>query len=178
VVAAFDAGAITSDAGALLLSATDRAIRMMDRLASCFHDVRCPELIDHQVVTLVGQRVLGIALLTPTLAITYDSGWIHQNWPEGHASGVAATDVGLKYEAYRTSSTKRWYQSALPGASITRARREYGRTNPTRFCRGYSSARGSVISLTSSPGCAPLPSPERLLARHHLVREVRRSPRG
>lgn len=62
VVATFDAGAITSDAGALLLGATDRAIRMMDRLASCFHDVRCPELIEHQVVTLVGQRVFGIAL--------------------------------------------------------------------------------------------------------------------
>src|SRR6202030_3398324 len=62
VVAAFDAGAVTSDAGALLLGATDRAIRMMDRLASCFHDVRCPELIEHQVVTLVGQRVFGIAL--------------------------------------------------------------------------------------------------------------------
>ena len=62
VVAAFDAGAITSDAGALLLGATDRAIRMMDRFASCFHDVRCPELIEHEVVTLVGQRVFGIAL--------------------------------------------------------------------------------------------------------------------
>jgi hypothetical protein len=62
VVAAFDAGAVTSDAGALLLGATNRAIRMMDRLASCFHDVRCPELIEHQVVTLVGQRVFGIAL--------------------------------------------------------------------------------------------------------------------
>jgi hypothetical protein len=54
--------ALTSDAGALLLGATDRAIRMMDRLASCFDDVRCPELIEHQVVTLVGQRVFGIAL--------------------------------------------------------------------------------------------------------------------
>ena len=62
VVAAFDAGASTSDAGALLLGATDHAIRMMDRLASCFHDVRCQELIEHQVVTLVGQRVFGIAL--------------------------------------------------------------------------------------------------------------------
>jgi hypothetical protein len=31
VVAAFDAGAVTSDAGALLLGATDRTIRMMDR---------------------------------------------------------------------------------------------------------------------------------------------------
>src|SRR6202158_3376040 len=62
VIAAFDAGAITSDAGALLLGATDRTIRMMDRLASCFHDVRCPALIEHEVVTLVGQRVFGIAL--------------------------------------------------------------------------------------------------------------------
>ena len=35
VVAAFDAGSITSDAGALLLGATDRAIKMMDRFASC-----------------------------------------------------------------------------------------------------------------------------------------------
>jgi hypothetical protein len=62
VVAAFDGGAITSDAGALLLGAADRAIKMMDRFASCFHDVRCPELIEHEVVTLVGQRVFGIAL--------------------------------------------------------------------------------------------------------------------
>ena len=42
-------------------------------------------------------------LLTPTLAITYDSGWIHQNFPVGHASGFATTDVGLKYEAYRNN---------------------------------------------------------------------------
>jgi hypothetical protein len=62
VVAAFDAGAVTSDAGALLLSATDRAIRMMDRFAACFHDERCQEQIEHEVVTLVGQRVFGIAL--------------------------------------------------------------------------------------------------------------------
>ena len=40
VIAAFDGGAITSDAGALLLGATDRAIRMVDRLASCFVDRR------------------------------------------------------------------------------------------------------------------------------------------
>src|ERR1700719_864750 len=62
VVAAFDAGAVTSDAGALLLGATDLAIGMMGRFASCFHDVRCPEFIEHEVVTLVGQRVFGIAL--------------------------------------------------------------------------------------------------------------------
>jgi DDE family transposase len=62
VVAAFDGGAITSDAGALLLGATDRAIGLMDRFASCFHDKRRQELIEHEIVTLVGQRVFGIAL--------------------------------------------------------------------------------------------------------------------
>jgi hypothetical protein len=62
VVAAFDGGAISSDAGALLLGATDRAINMMDRFAKCFHDERHPDLIEHEVVTLVGQRVFGIAL--------------------------------------------------------------------------------------------------------------------
>jgi hypothetical protein len=62
VVAAFDGGAISSDAGALLLGATDRAIAMMDRFANCFHDERRPDLIEHEVVTLVGQRVFWIAL--------------------------------------------------------------------------------------------------------------------
>ena len=62
VVAAFDAGPVTSDAGALLLGATDRAIGMMKRFACCFDDSRRPDLIEHEVVTLVGQRVFGIAL--------------------------------------------------------------------------------------------------------------------
>src|SRR5438067_1072862 len=62
VVAAFDGGAITSDAGALLLGASDRAIGMMERFAACFHDERRQDLIEHEVVTLVGQRVFGIAL--------------------------------------------------------------------------------------------------------------------
>jgi hypothetical protein len=62
VVGSFDGGAITSDAGALLLRATDRAIRLVDRLAACFIDRRDQNLIEHRVSTLVGQRVFGIAL--------------------------------------------------------------------------------------------------------------------
>jgi hypothetical protein len=62
VEAAFDAGLVTSDAGALLLGATDRAIGMMDRFGACFHDERRQDLIEHEVTTLVGQRVFGIAL--------------------------------------------------------------------------------------------------------------------
>ena len=62
VEAAFDAGLVTSDAGGLLLRATDRAINLVDRLAECFRDHRCQELIEHTVSTLVGQRVFAIAL--------------------------------------------------------------------------------------------------------------------
>jgi len=62
VVGSFDGGTITSDAGALLLGATDRAIGLIDRFAACFHDRRSQELIEHRVSTLVGQRVFGIAL--------------------------------------------------------------------------------------------------------------------
>ena len=62
VEAAFDAGLVTSDADALLLGATDRAIGLMVGFAKCFRDRRCPQLIEHEVVTLVGQRVFGIAL--------------------------------------------------------------------------------------------------------------------
>jgi hypothetical protein len=65
VEAAFDGGLVTSDAGALLLGTTDRAIRMMDRLASCFHDERRPEYIEHEVATLVGQRVCFLTSPTP-----------------------------------------------------------------------------------------------------------------
>ena len=62
VVAGFDGGAITSDAGALLLGETDRAIRLTERFATCFVDARMSELVEHEVGTLVMQRVVGIAL--------------------------------------------------------------------------------------------------------------------
>jgi hypothetical protein len=62
VVASFDGGAITSDAGALLLGATDKVIGLTRKLAACFKDSRNPAFIEHAVETLVMQRVVGIAL--------------------------------------------------------------------------------------------------------------------
>ena len=62
VVAGFDGGKMTSDAGALLLAATDRAIGLIGGFAQCFSDCRSEELIEHKVATMVGQRVFGIAL--------------------------------------------------------------------------------------------------------------------
>ena len=62
VVAGFDGGQMTSDAGALLLGATDRAIGLVDRFADCFTDSRAAELIEHTIRTLVGQRIFALAL--------------------------------------------------------------------------------------------------------------------
>jgi Transposase DDE domain group 1 len=62
VVASFDGGKMTSDAGALLLGATDQAIRLVNRFAECFADSRAPELIEHTVGTMVGQRIFALAL--------------------------------------------------------------------------------------------------------------------
>ena len=42
VVASFNGGSITSDAGALLLGATDKAIGLVERFAACFIDARSP----------------------------------------------------------------------------------------------------------------------------------------
>ena len=54
VVAGFDGGAITSEAGAQLLGATDRAIGLVRRFAACFQDARSPERVEHEVAPLVG----------------------------------------------------------------------------------------------------------------------------
>src|SRR6476660_8559047 len=62
VVAAFDGGQVTSDAGALLLGAVNRAIGLVGRLAGCFADWRCQELVEHSVETMLMQRICGLAL--------------------------------------------------------------------------------------------------------------------
>jgi Transposase DDE domain group 1 len=62
VLAAFDGGAVTSDAGALLLGATDKAIGLVERFAGCFRDGRAQGRIEHEIATLVGQRIFGLAL--------------------------------------------------------------------------------------------------------------------
>ena len=62
ILADFDGGLITSDAGALLLGATDRAIRLVARFAACFHDTRDPAYVRHRLDSLLAQRVFGLAL--------------------------------------------------------------------------------------------------------------------
>lgn len=62
VVAQFDGGDITTDAGGLLLREVDRRLNLTQRLAACFTDHRRPELVEHTVPQLVAQRLYGLAL--------------------------------------------------------------------------------------------------------------------
>jgi len=62
VVADFSGGTITSNGGALLLAQTDRGVGIIDSFAACFGDGRNQGLIEHTVRTMVGQRMVGIAL--------------------------------------------------------------------------------------------------------------------
>ena len=62
VVAGFDGGDITSNAGALLLGQVDRGLGLMRRFAACFTDRRDPRFVEHALETLVGQRIFGLAL--------------------------------------------------------------------------------------------------------------------
>ena len=58
----FDGGAITSDAGGLLLREVEKRTRIIAQFAACFRDHRQVESIEHRVEELVAQRVYGLAL--------------------------------------------------------------------------------------------------------------------
>jgi hypothetical protein len=62
VTARFDGGAITSDAGGLLLREVEAKTGIIRRLAACFTDHRDPELVEHPVYELLAQRIFALAL--------------------------------------------------------------------------------------------------------------------
>lgn len=115
VEAAFDGGAISSNGGAVLLGAADRAVGLVDRFAGCFRDGRQAALVEHEVRTLVGQRVFGLALGYEDLN---DHDWLRHD-------PVMAVLVG-KLAARR--------RDCAPAAGkSTLNRLELGRPEPTRY---------------------------------------------
>ena len=107
VVAGFDGGKMTSDAGALLLGATDRAIGLVDRFAACFTDGRAAELIEHTVRTLVGQRVFGIALGYEDL-VDHDQCAMTRRWRCWRANYRRAARIVRRWPANRRSIGWSW----------------------------------------------------------------------
>lgn len=58
----FNGGAITSDAGGLLLREVETRRGIIERFSGCFIDYRNPDYIEHTVKELVSQRIYGIAM--------------------------------------------------------------------------------------------------------------------
>jgi hypothetical protein len=62
IEAEFSGGDITTDAGALLLREVDKKLHLCRSLTQHIQDPRRPELITHQLETLIRQRIFAIAL--------------------------------------------------------------------------------------------------------------------
>jgi hypothetical protein len=142
VVAAFDGGTMTSEAGAMLLGATDRQIRMIERFAGCFTDYRAADLVVHEVPSLVGQRVFGIAL-------GYEDLIDHDQLRHDPVMAV----LGGKLEARRADC------APLAGKS-TLNRLELSRSEPTRYHKiSYDGAaiEGLFVNLFLDAHSAPPP---------------------
>src|SRR5262245_2554100 len=142
VVAVFDGGAMTSEAGAMLLGATDRQIRLVERVAGCFADHRVAGLVEHTVASLVAQRVLGIALGHEDL-IDHDQ--------LRHDPVMAV--LGGKLKARRADC------APLAGKS-TLNRLELSRLEPTRYHKiSYDAAaiEGLFVDLSLDAHSAPPP---------------------
>src|SRR5215212_3606995 len=117
VVASFAGGRITSEAGALLLGATDRVIGLTRRFAACFKDRRDPVLVEHSVETLLTQRVVGIAL-------GYEDLIDHDELRHDPVMAVLAGKL----------AGRRSDRAPLAGKS-TLNRLEHGRAEPSRYAR-------------------------------------------
>ena len=62
VVARFDGGQLSSDGGGLVLRETERCTGIVKQFAQCFRDYRSPLMVEHSLDSLIGQRVMGLAL--------------------------------------------------------------------------------------------------------------------
>jgi hypothetical protein len=62
VVARFDGGRVTSDAGGLLLREVEHQFHFLEQFARCFTDHRDPDLVEHTLPELLKQRIFGLCL--------------------------------------------------------------------------------------------------------------------
>jgi hypothetical protein len=118
VTAAFDGGAITSNAGALLLREADRAIGLSRRVAACFKDGRRQDRIEHTAGTLIAQRIHGIAL-------GYEDLSDHEELRHDPALGL----LSGKLEAKRRDC------AVLAGKSTLNRLEHAPRTEDERYCK-------------------------------------------
>ena len=180
VVASFDGGAITSDVGALLLGATDLAIGLVRRFAACFADDRAPGWVEHSVATLVGQRVLALALgyedlvdhytlrHDPVLAAVAGSSApvapIARHLPASRPStGSSTRRRGRPRATTRSAMTARRSSGCSSSCSSTRTGRRPRRSCSTWMrlttrCTARRRARSSTATIAATASCRSMSS--------------------
>lgn len=62
IIANFEGGRITSDAGIILMAELDKKLKISEKFAECFQDHRNLSYIDYSVHQLVSQRIYGLIL--------------------------------------------------------------------------------------------------------------------
>jgi hypothetical protein len=107
VVARFDGGKISSDAGGLLLREAERVTGILRQFAACFTDYRDSDLIEHTVEELVAQRIYALALGYEDL----------NDHDDLRHDPLLAVLVGKKDPLGRTRGRKRDRGKALAGKS-------------------------------------------------------------
>ena len=107
VTGRFDAPAITSDAGGLLLREVDSRFKFIEQFARCFVDHRSPRFTKHSLEEILSQRVFGIALgyedlndheelrHDPLMAVLHDE-------PDIHIVGCTASPAAALTHLART----------------------------------------------------------------------------
>ena len=162
VVGAFDGGEITSDAGAMLLGQTDKAIRLVSRLADCFQDGRSPAFTVHKLSALLSQRIFGIAL-------GYEDIVDHDQLRHDPVLGVLGRTLTAKRSDCAPlagkSTLNRLEHAAKVGADpYHKITHDPGRSGATPETRNIVGSANPPTAVTAACG------PRKSVSRHHQTR--------
>lgn len=106
VMADFDGGEITSDAGVFLLSEADKRLRLTERIGRKLDDPRCKGKCDHSMQDMLRQRVYAIALgyedLNDHISLRKDTAF---QTAVGRDTDLASNSTLCRFENWATSNT-------------------------------------------------------------------------
>ena len=190
VVAAFDGGAVTSDAGALLLRETDRAIRLIERVAACFSDGRDPGSSStrcrHWSASACCDRARLRGCQRPRPVTLRSGAGVVRRQPRGQAQGLCAAG-GQEYETGWNMPLATDAPAITRSAAIARRCRTCSSTSSSmrtarRRGRSCSTSTPPTIPCTAKEGrffhghmTATVLAALRVLRRQLLAAKLRRS---
>ena len=167
VVGAFDGGEITSDAGAMLLGQTDKAIRLVSRLADCFQDGRSPAFTVHKLSALLSQRIFGIAL-------GYEDIVDHDQLRHDPVLGVLGGTLTAKRSdcaplAGKSTSNRLEHAAKVGADPYHKITHDPGRSGATPETRNIVGSANPPTAVTAACG------PRKSVSRHHQTRSEQMS---